>query len=201
MSESLSGAASGRIVEMEREAEGRLAALKRDDCPFCDYAGPNMVLYADNKAYVVEPLRQVTPGHVLVIPYVHAADFADIPTASSDAMATAAYFVQAEEIGDCNLITSRGPSASQTVHHVHIHILPRHWGDDVTLPWHNPNQPPTWGRPGQVRYLLHIMELGVKTTHTRLALSAEEAIYDWVSEHAAGRVLKVERMFPDKEEH
>ena len=112
------------------------------DCPFCDYAGPSMVLHSDRDCLVFEPLRPIVPGHVLVVPRAHATDFAHNPSIAAAAMRTAGEFAQAEEIGDANIITSKGLSASQTVRHVHLHIIPRHWGDEVTLPWRNPNPSP-----------------------------------------------------------
>jgi histidine triad (HIT) family protein len=50
-------------------------------------------------------------------------------------MRAAAEFAQAEEISDCNLIVSKGPSATQTVAHLHLHIVPRRPGDGLALPW------------------------------------------------------------------
>lgn len=117
----------------------------RDGCPFCDYAGPSPILadYPIGRGVLIfEPLRPIVPGHVLVVPKRHAADFADSPVAAADAMAAASYYTRWAEIEDANLITSRGPSATQTVRHVHLHIIPRQWGDGVTLPWHNPNARP-----------------------------------------------------------
>lgn len=114
-------------------------------CPFCEYVGPNDVLWRHGGCYVVEPIRQITPGHVLVIPERHAEDFADDPDVTAAVFRAAALFAQAEELGDCNLITSRGPAASQTVPHVHVHLLPRRWSDSVRLPWRNPNVPPKLG--------------------------------------------------------
>lgn len=113
---------------------------KHVDCPFCDYAGPNDVLWESPSVYVVKPLRQVTPGHVLVIPKAHAADFAENAAITAVAFRGAAEFVDSEELGDCNLITSKGEAASQTVKHVHIHVLPRTWDDAVRLPWNNPHE-------------------------------------------------------------
>ncbi|MFI0712504.1 HIT domain-containing protein [Streptomyces inhibens] len=34
-----------------------------------------------------------------------------------------------------NVITSRGPSATQTIRHLHIHLVPRADGDGLLLPW------------------------------------------------------------------
>jgi len=115
----------------------------RDGCPFCDYAGPNTILWETSAVYVVEPLRQITPGHLLVIPRTHAADFANDPAVTAEVFRGAAEFAQAHGIEDANLITSRGEAASQTVKHVHIHVLPRTWDDAVRLPWNNPHVSPS----------------------------------------------------------
>lgn len=114
-----------------------------DDCVFCNYAGPNTILWETSAVYVVEPLRQVTPGHLLVIPRAHAEDFADDPAVTAEVFRDAAEFAQAHGLEDANLITSRGPAASQTVKHVHVHVLPRTWDDAVRLPWNNPHVSPT----------------------------------------------------------
>ena len=41
----------------------------------------------------------------------------------------------------CNLITSVGAAATQTVKHLHIHIVPRHEGDGLHLPWTEQKKP------------------------------------------------------------
>jgi histidine triad (HIT) family protein len=34
-----------------------------------------------------------------------------------------------------NLITSKGAAATQTVYHLHVHVVPRQGGDGLPLPW------------------------------------------------------------------
>ncbi|MEU3978362.1 HIT family protein [Streptomyces bacillaris] len=34
-----------------------------------------------------------------------------------------------------NLITSKGAEATQSVYHLHVHIVPRRDGDNLPLPW------------------------------------------------------------------
>jgi histidine triad (HIT) family protein len=77
------------------------------------------------------PLRPGRPGHVLVIPKTHVRDFQDDP------IVTAATMARAAELGDgqMNLITSAGEAATQTVFHLHVHLVPRTEGDGLTLPW------------------------------------------------------------------
>jgi diadenosine tetraphosphate (Ap4A) HIT family hydrolase len=50
-------------------------------------------------------------------------------------MQRAAEYALVKVSGDCNLITSDGAAATQTVKHLHVHIVPRRDGDGLTLPW------------------------------------------------------------------
>lgn len=113
----------------------------KDDCPFCDYAGPSEVLHDFGDAFVIEPLRQVTPGHLLVVPKIHVPDFAADPEAFGVVAARAAEFWSQSTLPTtaANLITSRGREATQTVLHLHLHLVPRAEHDGLKLPWANPN--------------------------------------------------------------
>lgn len=109
------------------------------DCVFCDIvsglAPAAMVSWGPDHIVIV-PLRPVMAGHVLVIPRAHVSDFAANPTVTAQTMHAAAQFAKSN-VGyeQCNLITSRGPAATQTVFHLHLHLLPRVERDGVVLPW------------------------------------------------------------------
>lgn len=109
----------------------------RPGCPFCLIVcgrAPATVLRAWPDALAIRPRHGgVTAGHVLVIPRVHVADVAEDPVVSAATMLRAAEL--AAEAGDCNVITSRGPAATQTVRHLHLHLVPRAEGDGLLLPW------------------------------------------------------------------
>lgn len=109
----------------------------RAACPFCDYAGPSPVLWEDRVvgAYVIEPIAPCTPGHVLVVSLYHVPDFADDDAFCGEVMECAARYARESGMGDCNLITSRGAAATQTVRHLHVHLVPRFPGDGLALPW------------------------------------------------------------------
>lgn len=109
----------------------------RDGCPFCDYAGPSPILreYLGGDVIVIEPINPVVPGHVLVIPREHADDFTEGPDFILASTVTAARWYAAEMMADCNLITSKGEAATQTVGHLHVHLVPRQEGDGLMLPW------------------------------------------------------------------
>lgn len=121
------------------ECAGKLAA-EAAVCPFCDYAGPSEILadYYEGTVFVIEPIDPVVAGHVLVIPRWHVPSFADWTTGSELAAVAATFSAAgayAHVLGECNLITSRGRAATQTVDHFHVHLVPRREGDGLALPW------------------------------------------------------------------
>lgn len=77
------------------------------------------------------PLNPVTPGHMLYVPTSHVEDAATAPHITARTFGAAAY----DLVGEANLITSVGESATQSVHHLHVHLVPRTPGDGLILPW------------------------------------------------------------------
>jgi len=105
------------------------------DCPFCARIADGE--YDDEPrrgCYVFPPLNPVTPGHLLVVPGEHVRDASVAPATAAAVMQQAALVVQRLG-GDANIITSIGPAATQTVPHLHIHVVPRREGDGLYLPW------------------------------------------------------------------
>jgi len=103
-------------------------------CVFCEIVArrtPATIVAEWPGALAIQPLNPVTRGHLLVIPRQHVAD------ALEDPSVTAATFLCAALIADrpVNLITSAGSVATQTVFHLHVHVVPRRAGDGLTLPW------------------------------------------------------------------
>lgn len=108
------------------------------DCPFCDYRGPSSVLLDYEHAYVIEPLNRVTDGHLLVVSHKHVRDALEDPETTGRVMAVAAAVARAEQHkgrSDYNILTSVGEAATQTVFHLHVHLVPRVPGDGLALPW------------------------------------------------------------------
>lgn len=105
-------------------------------CPFCRIvakAAPATIVREWDDALAFVPLDPVTAGHILIIPRRH------VPDAAADRETTAAVGRRraelAAETGYCNLITSIGEPATQSVFHYHEHIVPRRHGDGLPLPW------------------------------------------------------------------
>jgi len=84
----------------------------------------------------IEPLNPVVAGHRIVISRAHVKDFSEDSAVTMLVMGYAAR--KAEELGgDFNLITSKGKNATQSVFHLHVHLVPRKEGDGLMLPWTN----------------------------------------------------------------
>ena len=109
------------------------------DCPFCEIlAGraPANIAHEWDDAIALHPLGPVTPGHILIVPREHVADFGEAPDVSAATMRRAAEYIQGQE-GAWNVITSRGRIATQSVWHLHLHLVPRRENDRLALPWHS----------------------------------------------------------------
>jgi histidine triad (HIT) family protein len=105
-------------------------------CVFCRIVcgdAPADVVQRWDDATAFVPLNPVTPGHLLVIPNEHVQDAIQDPAVTAQAMYRAAGL--AHRHAPCNLITSVGGLATQTIYHLHIHIVPRRHRDGLKLPW------------------------------------------------------------------
>ncbi|MEV8439199.1 HIT domain-containing protein [Actinosynnema sp. NPDC051121] len=106
-------------------------------CVFCAIVAgtaPAVVVREWPDALAIRPRSGgVNAGHVLVLPYTHVAD------AGTDREVTVAVMRRAGELmaehDAANIITSKGAAATQTVFHLHVHVVPRTEGDNLHLPW------------------------------------------------------------------
>ena len=109
------------------------------DCVFCRIVAgeePATILYRNNWSMVIVPLEPVVVGHVIAIPNRHATDFSDDWLTSLEAMSAAFEYARTNMV-DYNLITSKGRAATQSVFHLHLHLVPRSEGDGLALPWYS----------------------------------------------------------------
>lgn len=107
-------------------------------CPFCEIVAgraPAQIVEEWPEALALVPLNPVVRGHVLVIPRTHVRDFVDDPVVSAATMRCAAELVAG--MGSYNLITSKGHPATQSVFHLHLHLVPRAVDDGLALPWYS----------------------------------------------------------------
>ncbi|MCL6299515.1 HIT family protein [Streptomyces kronopolitis] len=75
----------------------------------------------------------MNPGHVVVLPRVHVEDAGTDPEVTGAVMRRIAELMA--EHPAANLITSKGEAATQSVFHLHVHVVPRQAGDGLPLPW------------------------------------------------------------------
>jgi diadenosine tetraphosphate (Ap4A) HIT family hydrolase len=105
--------------------------LNPSPCPFCSTLN---ALLMNSLAYVRLDRNPVTPGHLLVIPLRHEADFLGIRREELEAIwtllgeATALLDSKSHPDG-YNLCANVGEVAGQTIGHAHLHLIPRYRGD------------------------------------------------------------------------
>ncbi|MEW1616264.1 MULTISPECIES: HIT domain-containing protein [unclassified Streptomyces] len=138
----------GRLVEagVEEAAEGiagaeaeladELRKVEAAGCVFCSIAAgiaPATVVRDWGDVLAIRPRGGVNEGHLLVIPRTHVENAGTDPKASGRVMECAAELMA--EHPAANIITSKGAEATQTVYHLHMHVVPRAAEDGLPLPW------------------------------------------------------------------
>lgn len=83
---------------------------------------------------IIKPLNPHTRGHVLVIPKRHVSNAVESPRIAGKMMKVAAEYLQAQG-PQGNLLTSSGVFATQTVDHLHVHVIPRGPSQDLPADW------------------------------------------------------------------
>jgi len=108
-------------------------------CTFCQIISgqaPGNFVFRDDAVVAIADLRQVTEGHVLVMPTAHFETIDDLDEATAARLAWATVRAsravrRAYAPDGINVWSSNGEAAGQEVPHVHIHILPRWTGDGL----------------------------------------------------------------------
>ena len=114
-----------------------------NDCIFCKIAKgeiPSATVYEDDDFRVIMDVSPASEGHMIILPKEHAANVYEL----SDATASKIY-VLAKKLAtalkdelDCdgiNILQNNGEAAGQTVFHLHMHIIPRYYSDDISIRW------------------------------------------------------------------
>lgn len=116
-------------------------------CPFCDRIKGGEFDYYNYYNVAFQPLNPVTPGHFLVVPRTHIVSAVTGPSYAGRALTFAAKLAQDMGLEAANFITSAGSAATQTVMHLHVHIVPRREGDGLHLPWTGQHKPGDGNNP------------------------------------------------------
>lgn len=114
-----------------------------NDCIFCKIAKgeiPSATVYEDDDFRVIMDISPASEGHMIILPKEHAANVYEL----SDETASKIY-VLAKKLAtalkdelDCdgiNILQNNGEAAGQTVFHLHMHIIPRYYSDDISIRW------------------------------------------------------------------
>ncbi|MGH8992299.1 MAG: HIT family protein [Acidimicrobiia bacterium] len=104
------------------------------DCVFCSRVTGDRLLAANELAAGFLAGFPVSPGHALIVPRRHEADFFSLSGDEQAAMMALVNPVrrhlETEFKPDAyNLGANIGPAAGQTIRHAHLHVIPRYEGD------------------------------------------------------------------------
>jgi histidine triad (HIT) family protein len=107
-----------------------MGVLKVEDCIFCMIADKSLearIVYEDDDVVAFDDITPQAPVHTLIIPRKHFSGMGDdVPpellVALFGVVPKIAGMKGVAETG-YRVIVNNGPDASQTVHHLHVHIL------------------------------------------------------------------------------
>ncbi|WP_026492861.1 MULTISPECIES: HIT family protein [unclassified Butyrivibrio] len=122
--------------------------MKDSNCIFCKLANgeiPTNSIYEDEKFNVILDNGPATKGHCLILPKDHYANLFELPEdTAAEAMKLAkklaAKLKDKLSADGLNLVQNNGAAAGQTVHHFHLHIIPRYENDGQHILW-KPTEP------------------------------------------------------------
>jgi diadenosine tetraphosphate (Ap4A) HIT family hydrolase len=121
------------------------------ECPFCTLPDER-IIDSNEMGFVIRDGFPISPGHTLIIPKRHVGSFFEISQEERDAMLD--LLDQAKKVVDTelnpdgfNIGINDGPSAGQTVPHLHIHLIPRFKGDQE-----DPRGGVRWVIPDKAKY-------------------------------------------------
>lgn len=106
-------------------------------CVFCDIlAGLKPADHVHRNALTASFLDHspLFPGHVLVVPVVHHVTLPDLPTDLLEPLFAHARVLakgMVEMLGCDGSFVAVNNTVSQTVHHLHVHVIPRRKGDGL----------------------------------------------------------------------
>ena len=121
----------------------------RGDCLICKIAGgriPSHRVHEDELTLAFMDVDQVNPGHVIVAVRAHLETLVDLsPDQAAAAFRTLTRVARAVHLAfkpeGLTILQTTGAVGGLTVSHFHLHVLPRHVNDGVSLTWPAKNLP------------------------------------------------------------
>jgi histidine triad (HIT) family protein len=133
---------SGRLSSLQGERRRVVHTLGAEgtaisDCVFCDIVAgrvPADIVLADDEVVAFLDARPVFKGHVLLAPRAHVATLPDLPAAE-----VGPFFLRARRLsavmpaalGCQGTFVALNNVVSQSVPHLHVHVVPRTRGDGL----------------------------------------------------------------------
>jgi len=111
-------------------------------CVFCQIlAGelPGSFVFRDDRVSAFLDIQPINPGHLLIVPHIHAETLDQLsPDVAGHMMTVAQQLMMRLRETDLrcegvNLFLADGAVAGQEVVHVHLHVIPRFLGDGFGL--------------------------------------------------------------------
>lgn len=131
----ISSSLEAALNDLHRGAPSCPDAADANECVFCAIVAghaPQTRVWEGPDAIAIRPRpNPINDGHLLIIPRRHVGDAAEDPALFGRMSAWAAYLAIGTK--HFNIYTSTGACASQTVFHLHVHLVPREDGDGVAL--------------------------------------------------------------------
>jgi histidine triad (HIT) family protein len=118
-------------------AELPLTGTHRDDCAFCQIiigTRAARTVFEDEAVVAFLDARPIFPGHTLLVPRRHHETLADLPEALVQPLFSAARLLARavqEALGAQGSFVAMNNKVSQSVPHLHVHIVPRSRGDGL----------------------------------------------------------------------
>jgi len=106
-------------------------------CLFCDIAAravPGEVVWDTDAVVCFLDVRPVFKGHVLVVPRLHVVTLPDLPAGLRDPFLAAGQHVaraMLDGLGAQGSFVAMNNTVSQSVPHLHMHVVPRTKGDGL----------------------------------------------------------------------
>ncbi len=115
------------------------------DCIFCKIANGETnchKIYEDDKAMAFLDISDDFEGHTLVVPKKHIANFNESSNCQITHLIKVAKQISQHYVDlgyeGTNIVINNGEAAEQSVHHLHIHVIPRRKGDGkLYMPLHS----------------------------------------------------------------
>ncbi len=117
--------------------------MTKDDCIFCKISKgdiPSATIYETSDFRVILDVAPANKGHVLIITKEHFDNIFQMDAETAGklfSLATVVARAIKEETGcdGLNVLQNNGEVAGQTVHHFHLHLIPRFKDDGVIMKW------------------------------------------------------------------